>query len=156
MRLMSGSLLAVAMALLVGSASLRAADPVPVPTTGTISGKVIDANGNAVANADVKLVVPPAKKGAATAPAAQAAAPKGPAPLQETTTDKDGKFAFKDVLAATYNITVTTSDKPAMTGRATKVVVVAGQDNPVKDITVTAKGQKAPKAPAAPAAPATN
>ncbi len=163
MRVFSGSLGVMALAVLLGSAGLSAADPTtepapapaPVPTTGTISGKVVDANGNGVPNADVKLFVVPAKKNAKAAPATQpapAAAKKSSAAVQETTTDKDGKYAFKDVSAGTFRINVKTSDKPALKGLAKKVAVVAGQDTAVDDIKVLAKAAKAPKAPAPPAA----
>ena len=81
---------------------------------GTISGKLLDKDGNAVAGAQVSLVRPPGREAkreqkaqrqnAGEKPAKAAGDKARPEPLATATTDKDGKFTFKDVAVGDYTL----------------------------------------------------
>jgi hypothetical protein len=137
----------------LGTASMvRAADaPTTMPAgKATISIKVVDGDGKAVAGATVDLMPPPTKKAKGATPTAagpagataqpMAADPTTPTdptppkkvrakPLQTTTTDADGTASFKGVADGTYTVRARLKG----TGNGMEKVTVADD----KDVTVT-------------------
>jgi len=99
----------VSLLCLMSRLSIAANEPTTSSTTGTITGIVVDPQGN------------PAKDCVVTA---QQANEKMRDPLQ-TTTDEKGAFTLKDVPEGQYNLNVRTRD---LKGKAIKTVsVIAGK-----------------------------
>jgi protocatechuate 3,4-dioxygenase beta subunit len=106
----------LALALLVGLTASRVSAEDQKAEKGTVSGKVVDKDGNPVADAPVGLFHPmekgakSAEKGAEKKKSELAAdgekpkADKGekPKPVAEATTDKDGAFTMADVPVGDY------------------------------------------------------
>ena len=130
---------------------------------GSITGKVVDKDGNAVAGAEVVLVKAPArgegkqKKDGAALKAEKkvknqadddaATEKKKPEPVATATTDSDGKFAFKDIAAGDY--AVRTRMKGAGAANA-RVTVASGATAEVK-LQLAQGGKKEPGAKKTPA-----
>jgi hypothetical protein len=101
---------AVLLATCFAARSLSADAPATQSTTGTVTGIVVDAQGNPVADC---IVV------------AQEAGEKM-RQANDTTTDKDGKFTLKDLAEGSYNVIARTKDLKSKA--VTTVDVFAGND----------------------------
>jgi hypothetical protein len=139
-----------ALALMIGLTVSKVTAEEVKEGKGTVSGKVVDKDGAAVADAKVRLMnqaagAKKADKAAGETKAADASEkPKGekPVPVAEATTDSEGKFTMPDVPAGSYRVMVNVKGK----GRAgDKVEVKAGETATVELKLEDAK----PKAPAA-------
>lgn len=123
------SMLSVATALLLGSAALsvRADD---AAATGSISGKVVDKDGKAVAKATVSAM-----------PAERPTDGSRPKAAATATTDDNGAFKLDKLPAASYRVMAVSEDK-TQRGRASAAVdVKAGAETKLdKDITIQAGG----------------
>ena len=134
---------------------------------GTVNGKLVDKDGNAVAGAQVTLGKPMAgarqpqkAQGQATEQKPAATTDKKPAvsgepkrdPIATTTTDREGKFTFKDVPAGDYTVRTHLRGQGMAVARVT---VAAGKS---ADVALTLKpapgggaaGRNKPKRPATP------
>ncbi|HTV47668.1 MAG TPA: carboxypeptidase-like regulatory domain-containing protein [Phycisphaerae bacterium] len=108
--------------LAVISPSLIRADDSTATATGTITGTVVDANGNPVAGAKVMAKLTKRVAGAAKIPA--------------VTTADDGTFTINNVPDGKYSITV--KDKTAGKGKADKPVTITnGSTEDAGTITLT-------------------
>jgi len=121
-----------ALALMIGLTVTKVTAEEAKEGKGTVSGKVVDKDGAAVADAKVRLMHPNAggKKAAAETKAAdpaekpKAAAGEKPTPVAEATTDSEGKFTMPDVPAGSYRVMTNVKGK----GKgAAKVEVKAGE-----------------------------
>ena len=116
---------------------------------GTVSGKVVDKDGAAVADAKVRLMNQ-AKKGpdkaagetkAADAEKTKAAPGEKPAPVAEATTDSEGKFTMPDVPAGSYRVMVNVKGK----GRANEKVEVKAGDTATVELKLAEQKAKPAK-----------
>jgi hypothetical protein len=155
---------AVTLGLAVGVVAMSAnADDKPAAAKtegkGTITGKLADKDGNAVAGARVSLVQPPGKEAkreqkalrqqnAGEKPPKVAGEKTRPEPLATTTTDKDGKFTFKDVAAGDYTVRAQLRGQGMAVAR---VSVAAGKTADVAMILKQGPGGAARKTGAKPA-----
>jgi len=123
--------LALAMALGLASTTVRAEDAPAAKATGTVSGKVVDADGKGIAGVEVAALNPadmPAK-GAKKGGGAK------PTPLAKATTGEDGTYKLEGVPAG--KVMLIAHSKEAGMGRSTAAVeVTAGQDTKADDIKV--------------------
>ncbi len=126
-----------AFALLLGvSTQSKAADA--APAGGTVTGSVVDKDGKAVADMEVRIMKPmtrPNAAGGAPAPAAKAAGAGGrggarPAPVATGKTDEKGNFKIENVPAGDYMVMVRDTTKNV--GAREKVTVEAGKTVDVK------------------------
>jgi hypothetical protein len=142
------AILAVILGVAAGSSlvPLRADD---VPTTGTLSGKVVDKDGNPVAGARVAAVkaddLRPGRKAAPKPPAdgsaADAPATNRPTPVATAETDQDGAFTLKDLPVGKY--AVLANLRGAGRGRAKgPLEVTAGQNTDAGILTLAASNAK--------------
>jgi protocatechuate 3,4-dioxygenase beta subunit len=137
--------LAVAIAFVTFSASSSKADPM---AGGTISGKVVDADGNPVEGAKVKVMHATAKpkkdkkENLEGGDAPKPEKPAKPGPVAEGVTDANGTFSFAGIAPGEYMVGAMAKEK----GNAkTKVTVVEGE---TAEVTLELKVQ-APKKPKA-------
>lgn len=134
--------------LLVGVATLplRAADAAPAKETGTVSGFVADANGKAVAGAQIGLVDRsqlPAKgeKKKTAADDAKGDKPARPEPVAKAETDSEGKFTISSVPVGDYVVIARLKGVGNARG---EVTVTADKDAHV-ELTLQARGEKKAK-----------
>ena len=130
--------LVVAVLALVQAYGLSAVRAEDAPAGSVITGKVVDKDGAAVADAKVNLMKP---RDPATPRDPNAARPE---PLATATTDKDGKFSISfdkaKVADGDYNVGTRVQDKGF--GRA-KVTIKDGKPDPA-DLTLTLAERRAP------------
>ncbi len=112
------------------SALLAAAEPAG---KGTVTGTVLDKDGKAIADIEVRLMVPARSAGN------QPAAGGRVQPVASATTDADGKFTMKDVPAGDYAVVARSKEKGIARARVT---VVADQSATVS-LTLGAPGERA-------------
>jgi len=137
----------LALGLMLGYLQLPAA--AQDAATGTVTGKVTDADGNAVADAAVRLTarMEGGKKKAEDAPAAMVQdeggkKKKGPPPaVAEGKTDANGVYTLADVPPGNYQLSVNAGEKG--NGRA-NVTVTAGQTTS-QDVKVAPRAPRAKK-----------
>jgi hypothetical protein len=103
--------------------------------TGTVSGKVVDKDGKAVAGATVHLVKPEGRKAGKQA-AADNKGDRTP-PVAKTKTDKDGKFSMTAVPAGAYRVIARSEGKgrgnaqvTVETGKTAEVALTLGDVPP--------------------------
>ncbi len=136
----------------VATMSVHAEDAPVAKEKGTVSGMVIDANGKAVASANVAIVdasqMPGRPKKDKKAADGAEGKPKGdkpkgdrPEPVAKGKTDAEGKFSLTDVPAGEYMLVARA--KEAGNARQ-KITVTAGQDTHV-ELTLQVRGAKKPQ-----------
>ncbi len=139
------SLVAVALATIVGfaSVSLSRADEAPAAATGTISGKVVDKDGKAVAGATVQAVKP--REAGEAHKKQQAGGHQGPEKIGKSATSAaDGTYKLTDIPAGKVNVTARLQGEGF--GHIGPIEVTAGQDTKADDIKLEKKmgGGKTP------------
>jgi hypothetical protein len=133
------SMVALAGVLALGIAGMAAhAEDAPAKPVGSISGKVVDKDGNPVAAARVNVIVAPKVAEANKQADEPTTKPAKPESVGKTTTADDGTFSIKDIPVGKY--VVVAGKKNVGQGRE-KAEVTEGKDTAV---TITLKAA-APK-----------
>lgn len=138
------STLAIALAFVMFSASSSKAE-VKLMAGGSISGKVVDADGNPVAGAKVKVMAAapakPKKEKLEGGDAPKPDKPK-PTPVAEGETDANGTFTLNDIPAGDYMVGAMAKGK----GAAKEKVTVTEGGTAEVTLTLKAPAPKKPKA----------
>jgi hypothetical protein len=143
MRIASGlSMVALAVTLALGiSTAARAEDAKPA-ATGTVSGKVVDADGKGVKGVQVMAVKPMERGGGGNAAGGGGGNRQNrqrPEPLAKGETGDDGTYKLENVPAGKVMVVARLEDQG---GRSQNPVdVTAGQDTKVGDITLAKRPQ---------------
>lgn len=124
------STLTLGLAMLIGlsATALTFAEDAPAKATGTVSGKVVDAEGKAVSGATVNAVA-----GGAAAPAAGAARGQRPAPLATATTADDGTYKLDKVPVGKVRVNARLQGK-GMARSTADIEVTDGKDTKADDL----------------------
>lgn len=143
------STLALAIAFVTFSASSSKAEQ-KLMAGGSISGKVVDADGNPVADAKVRVMAAPAGKPKKDKNLEGGDAPKPdkpakPAAVAEGVTDANGAFTLENIPAGEYMIGAMAKGK----GNAKDKVTVTEGGTAEVTLTLKAMAPKKPKEPAA-------